>query len=182
MAQMERNVNLEEIDSDALFGIDALKGQTFLQKIIFFGCLGAGIVANVLMPMFLNTPRAVCILLFLLLIMIGIAFGCNYTPDLTYGRYVYHYFFKPKKILKYASTEDISVIRKRAAQLRKQEEAYLKREKEADPASQKKLLVKLIVFAAVVLVAVITALAATKAFKTENYHHEAVLEEDDGKR
>ena len=25
MAQMERNVNLEEIDSDALFGIDALK-------------------------------------------------------------------------------------------------------------------------------------------------------------
>ena len=28
MAQMERNVNLEEIDSDALFGIDALKGQS----------------------------------------------------------------------------------------------------------------------------------------------------------
>lgn len=36
MAQMERNVNLEEIDSDALFGIDALKGQSILQKIIFF--------------------------------------------------------------------------------------------------------------------------------------------------
>ena len=47
MAQMERNVNLEEIDSDALFGIDALKGQSILQKIIFFTCLGAGIVANV---------------------------------------------------------------------------------------------------------------------------------------
>lgn len=29
MAQMERNVNLEEIDADALFGIDALKGQSF---------------------------------------------------------------------------------------------------------------------------------------------------------
>ena len=35
MAQMNRNVNLEEIDSDALFGIDALKHQTILQKIIF---------------------------------------------------------------------------------------------------------------------------------------------------
>lgn len=37
MAQMERNVNLEEIDADALFCIDALKGQSFLQKLIFFG-------------------------------------------------------------------------------------------------------------------------------------------------
>ena len=27
MAQLNRNVNLEEIDSDALFGIDALKNQ-----------------------------------------------------------------------------------------------------------------------------------------------------------
>ena len=39
MAQMERNVNLEEIDADALFGIDALKGQSILQKFIFFCCL-----------------------------------------------------------------------------------------------------------------------------------------------
>lgn len=52
MAQMERNVNLEEIDSDALFGIDALKEQSLLQKIIFFSCLLLGIVANVCMPMF----------------------------------------------------------------------------------------------------------------------------------
>ena len=33
MAQMNRNVNLEEIDSDALFGIEALKNQTLVQKI-----------------------------------------------------------------------------------------------------------------------------------------------------
>ena len=37
MPQMNRNVNLEEIDSDALFGIDALKNQTFVQKVVFFG-------------------------------------------------------------------------------------------------------------------------------------------------
>lgn len=29
---MERNVNLEEIDADALFGIDALKGQSFCKN------------------------------------------------------------------------------------------------------------------------------------------------------
>ena len=64
MAQMERNVNLEEIDADALFGIDALKGQSLLQKLIFFGCLSAGILINVCLPMFLKVPRAVCVLLF----------------------------------------------------------------------------------------------------------------------
>ena len=47
MAQMNRNVNLEEIESDALLGIDALKNQTLLQKIVFFGCVGIGVVLNV---------------------------------------------------------------------------------------------------------------------------------------
>ena len=41
MAQMNRNVNLEEIDSDALFGIDALKNQSILQKIVFFGSVAS---------------------------------------------------------------------------------------------------------------------------------------------
>ena len=94
MAQMERNVNLEEIDADALFGIDALKGQSLLQKLIFFGCLSAGILINVCLPMFLKVPRTVCVLLFLLLLFVGIAFGCNYTQDLTYGKYLYCFFLR----------------------------------------------------------------------------------------
>lgn len=44
MAQMNRNMNLEEIDADALFGIDALKNQTILQKIVFFGSVIAGVL------------------------------------------------------------------------------------------------------------------------------------------
>lgn len=44
MAQMERNVNLEEIDADALFGIDALKGQSILQKLIFFAAFWQGLL------------------------------------------------------------------------------------------------------------------------------------------
>lgn len=127
MAQMERNVNLEEIDSDALFGIDALKGQSILQKIIFFTCLGAGIVANVCMPMFLGTPRVVCIFIFLGLILIGIAFGCNYTQDMTYGKYMYCYFFKPVKTLRYESTEDIGRIKKKAEELKRKRSCFLER-------------------------------------------------------
>ena len=120
MAQMERNVNLEEIDADALFGIDALKGQSILQKLIFFCCLLTGIVANVCMPMFLHTPRVVCVFIFLGCILVGIAFGCNYTEDLTYGKYLYCYFFKPVKTLRYESTEDIELIKKRAEELKKE--------------------------------------------------------------
>ena len=52
MAQMNRNVNLEEIDSDALFGIDALKNQSIFQKFIFFGAVIAGVMLNVLLPLF----------------------------------------------------------------------------------------------------------------------------------
>ena len=48
MAQMNRNVNLEEIDSDALFGIEALKNQTLVQKIVFFGCVLLGVLLIVL--------------------------------------------------------------------------------------------------------------------------------------
>lgn len=57
MAQMNRNVNLEEIDSDALFGIEALKNQTLMQKIIFFGCLILGVLANVLLPKLITQER-----------------------------------------------------------------------------------------------------------------------------
>lgn len=176
MAQMERNVNLEEIDSDALFGIDALKGQSILQKIIFFTCLGAGIVANVCMPMFLGTPRVVCIFIFLGLILIGIAFGCNYTQDMTYGKYMYCYFFKPVKTLRYESTEDIGRIKKKAEELKKEEELLLRKEREADPKAQRKLLIKLLAFVLVLVIAVVSALIYVKAVRPVSYHHEVIEE------
>ena len=122
MAQMNRNVNLEEIDSDALFGIEALKNQTLVQKIVFFGCVLLGVLANVLLPMFYGTPTIVCILIFMAFLLVGVAFGCNYTEDMTYGKYMYCYFFKPVKTLRYESTEDIGRIKKKAEELKKEEE------------------------------------------------------------
>ena len=177
MAQMERNVNLEEIDADALFGIDALKGQSIFQKLIFFCCLLAGIVANVCMPMFLHTPRVVCVFIFLGCILIGIAFGCNYTEDLTYGKYLYCYFFKPVKTLRYESTEDIELIKKRAEELRKEEDLLLKRERNADPRAQRKLLIRLLAFMLVMVILLLSALVYVKAVKPKSYHHEVIMEE-----
>ena len=177
MAQMERNVNLEEIDADALFGIDALKGQSILQKFIFFCCLLAGIVANVCMPMFLHTPRVVCVFIFLGCILVGIAFGCNYTEDLTYGKYLYCYLFKPVKTLRYESTEDIELIKKRAEELKKEEDLLLKRERNANPREQRKLLVRLLAFVLVMAILLLSALVYVKAVKLKSYHHEVIMEE-----
>ena len=173
MAQMNRNVNLEEIDSDVLFGIDALKHQTILQKIIFFGCVIAGVLLNVLLPLFLETPRIVCILIFMALLMVGVAFGCNYTEDLTYGKYLYFFFFKPTQPLFYESTEDVVKIREKAKELQREEELLLRARQQADPAAQRKLLIKLVAFV-LVLAIVIGGVFIAKGIKDKNnIHHKA---------
>lgn len=171
MAQMNRNVNLEEIDSDALFGIDALKNQTFFQKIIFFGCVIAGVLLNVCLPLFFETPRIVCILIFMAFLLIGVAFGCNYTEDMTYGKYMYCFFFKPSTHLTYQSTEDIEKVKKRAEEIKKEEEMTLRKQQQADPVEQRKLLMKLIIFVVVLVVGIAGVFIYASSSKEESIHH-----------
>lgn len=172
MAQMNRNVNLEEIDSDALFGIDALKNQTIFQKIIFFGCVLIGVVANVAMPLIWETPRLVCIFVFMFFLLIGVAFGCNYTEDMTYGKYLYYFFFKPSKDLVFKSTEDIKLVKIRAREIRKEEEMTLNRKKQAEPEAQRKLLIKLVAFVVILAVVLIGAFAIKSGDKEKvEIHH-----------
>lgn len=172
MAQMNRNVNLEEIDSDALFGIDALKNQTIFQKIIFFGCVLIGVVANVAMPLIWETPRLVCIFVFMFFLLIGVAFGCNYTEEMTYGKYLYYFFFKPSKDLVFKSTEDIKLVKIRAREIRKEEEMTLNRKKQAEPEAQRKLLIKLVAFVVILAVVLIGAFAIKSGDKEKvEIHH-----------
>ncbi len=44
---MERNLNLEEVDADAMFGLKAFKYQSVGQRVLFFGLVGVGILMNV---------------------------------------------------------------------------------------------------------------------------------------
>lgn len=173
MAQMNRNVNLEEIDSDALFGIDALKNQTLVQKIVFFGSVLLGVLANVLLPMFYGTSTLVCIAIFMGFLAIGVAFGCNYTEDMTYGKYLYFFFFKPTKPLSYQSTEDVIKIRQKAEIIKKEEELMLRQQQQANPEAQRKLLIKMIAFV-VILVAVIGGVLLYSGTKEEEYKHHTV--------
>lgn len=183
MAQMNRNVNLEEIDSDALFGIDALKNQTIFQKIVFFGCVLAGVLANVCLPLFFETPRLACIFIFMSLLLVGVAFGCNYTEDMTYGKYLYFFFFKPSKHLTYCSTEDVELVKKEAVEIKKEEEMKLRRQQQADPKQQKKLLIKLVAFILILVVVIGGVLIYASSGKEDDLHHTVSateMEEDDG--
>lgn len=172
MAQMNRNVNLEEIDSDALFGIDALKNQSFLQKIVFFGCVLIGVFINVCFPIFFDTSSIVCIILFMIFLLIGVAFGCNYTEDMTYGKYMYCFFFKPKKHLRFESTEDEAWVKKKAEEIRKAEELKLQKQRQADPEAQRKLLMKMIIFvvALVVIIAGVFIYAGSREEEGVKHH------------
>ncbi|MCR5337543.1 MAG: hypothetical protein K6E75_03200 [Lachnospiraceae bacterium] len=113
MPQMERNVDIESIDSDSLFGIEALKHQSIGQKILFYGCLLLGILSNTLMPHFLHTPGIVNVAAFMTFLMIGIAGGCNYSQDISYGKYISLLIFEKKKVLTYQSPEDIRYAKRR---------------------------------------------------------------------
>lgn len=177
MAQMNRNVNLEEIDSDALFGIDALKNQTLLQKIIFFGTVIVGVMANVILPLFFETPRIICIFIFMALLMVGVAFGCNYTEDMTYGKYLYFFFFKPTKHILYESTEDVACIKKKAEEIKKEEDLKLQKQKTATPEAQRKLLMKLMVFVIVLIIAVVGVFVYAGTKEDSVGHHTVSTEE-----
>ena len=177
MAQMNRNVNLEEIDSDALFGLDALKNQTLVQKLVFWSCLISGMLINALLPVFFNTSRLVCFFAFMMLLLVGIAFGCNYTEEMTYGKYLYYFFFRPKQDLKYESTEDVARIREKAVELKAEEELLLRAKEQADPKAQKKLLIRLLVFVTVLALGVGGIFIYGSIKDKNNVHHQVeVLE------
>lgn len=178
MAQMNRNVNLEEIDSDALFGIDALKNQTIVQKIVFFGSVIAGVLLNVLLPLYLGIPRILCVLLFLALLMIGVAIGCNYTEDMTYGRYLFYFFFKPTKPLYYKSSEDVIEIREKALEIKREEELMLRQKQQADPQAQRKLLIKVIAFVFILAITIGAVFVYSGIKEKDNIHHRVEVTEE----
>lgn len=176
MAQMNRNVNLEEIDSDALFGIEALKNQTLMQKIVFFGSVILGVLANVLLPLYYQTPTIVCIMIFMAFLLVGVAFGCNYTEDMTYGRYLYYFFFKPTKPLAYESTEDVIKIRQKAEEIKKEEELMLRMKQQANPEEQRKLLMKMVAFVVILVLAIGAVFVYAGMKEDSNIHHTVNVE------
>ena len=115
------------------------------------------------------------------LLMVGVAFGCNYTEDMTYGKYLYCFFFKPTQPLFYESTEDVVKIREKAKELQREEELLLRARQQADPAAQRKLLIKLVAFVLVLAIAIGGVFIAKGIKDKNNIHHKAdvIMEVED---
>ncbi|MDF2596155.1 MAG: hypothetical protein K0R69_2496 [Clostridia bacterium] len=103
--------------------------------------------------------------------MIGVAFGCNYTEDMTYGRYLYYFFFKPTKPLYYESAEDVIKSREKAVELKREEELMLRQKQQADPEAQRKILVKVIVFVLVLVIGIGAVFMYSNMKGKDNIHH-----------
>ena len=92
---------------------------------------------------------------------------------MTYGKYLYFFFFKPTKPLGFSSTEDVVKIREKAAVLKREEEMMLRAKQQANPEAQRKLLMKVIAFV-VVLVVIIGGVFLYAGMKEEGYNHHTV--------
>ena len=135
-----------------------------------------GVLANVLLPLYYQTPTIVCIVIFMAFLLVGVAFGCNYTEDMTYGRYLYYFFFKPTKPLAYESTEDVIKIRQKAEEIKKEEELMLRMKQQANPEEQRKLLVKMIAFVLVLVIAIGAVFVYAGMKENNNIHHTVNVE------
>lgn len=171
MASMNRNLNLEEVNTDAFMGIPFLKYQTFAQKALFVISLIASVVILLIGVFAFEINVNLLILLTLLPMGFGIAFGCNYNQDLSLIKYLQLVLFKPSVKLVTRPTEDIEQIRNSANRIRQEEELRRRKEQQASPAEQKKRFLKLMLILAVAAAALLSFVIVTKSLRHEEIHH-----------
>ena len=171
MATMNRNVNLEEINSDAFMGIPYLQYQTILQKGILIGSIVTAIGINLIGSFFWDINTNLIIVITLFPLIAGVAFGCNYNQDLSLIRYLRLFISKPSKAFYSSSTEDIVHLRNSAARIIREEELQKRQQQNVSQEEHKKLLIKLLVGIAISAAALIIALALIGNLKKEEVHH-----------
>lgn len=172
MATMNRNVNLEEINSDAFMGISYLNYQTFIQKVVFIGGIVCAVGINLLGIFVLNISMNILLFITLIPLLLGVAFGCNYNEDLSLVQYFRLLISKPATAYYSKPTEDLEQLHRAAQRIREEEELKKREMVKVSDEAQKKLLIKLGVGAAVVVFIFIIVLVLINAIKTEEVHHE----------
>jgi len=169
--QFERNVNLEEIDSDALFGIQYLSNQTLFQKVILWGNVIVGAGTFIVTQMVYNAPFLVSFFLSLVFVGTGFLFGANQNEHMTVGEYLKLMFFKPVKYVNFMSSEDMYVMKDEAEKLKAEAEVEERRKIAATPESQRRSLILIIVLMAAFLIFACTLFGLSSYKKSHMTHH-----------
>ena len=171
--QFERNINLEETDSDALFGIEYLAHQTMAQKVIFWGCAIIGVAIFFVTQVIYGTPFLLSFFLSLVFLGIGFLFGANQNEHMTIGGYLKLVFFKPIKYANFMSTEDVTVMKNEADKLKVEEVREERKKAVATPEGQKRSLILVVVFM-VVFIIFAFAILGLKSYKENHMTHHTV--------
>ena len=171
--QFERNINLEEIDSDALFGIEYLAHQTLGQKIILWGNVIIAVGLFVLLEVIYETSNLISFPVVFVFLAFGFLFGANQNENLTIAAYLKLLFFNRSKYISYKSTEDYELMRDEAKELKNVEKIQKRREESATPEGQRKsLIVVVILVASLVVFAVI--MSGVKTYRQNHSVHHSV--------
>ena len=171
MATMNRNINLEEINADALMGIPFLNYQTLIQKVEVWGGIGVAVIWNIIGNFILHVNPMLIVIFTLIPVLIGSVFGCNYNQDLSLIKYIYLILNKPMTVLVSKPTEDLIQIKMAASRIARDKELKEKQANAASPEEQKKLLMKLGIGASIFILFLLIVIALILAGKTEEIHH-----------
>lgn len=170
MASMNRNVNLEEINTDAFMGISFLNYQSLPQKAIFIGGIVAAIAINLVGTFVFDISMNFSMFLAFIPLLIGTAFGGNYNEDLSLIQYFRLLISKPAKAYYSKPVEDLEQLHNSEMRIRKEELRKQQQEKLSDEA-QKKLLIKMGIIAAISIIIFIALVVVLKATKKNELHH-----------
>lgn len=168
MATMKRNPNLEEINTDALFGISYMCYQTTLQKIIMIASVVLGIGINIIATLVFNININIATLLTVIPLCIGVLLGCNYNQDLSLIAYMKLIISKPSKVYYSKSPEDLEYIRKASERIKRERELE---QQEFSDEEHRKTLIKLIVGMVIAVIIFVLIVIIINLVKTEEIHH-----------
>lgn len=174
MASMDRNVNLEEINTEVFMNISYLAYQTIFQKVIFVIGILLSIAIDVCGTIFLNANINICMMFGVIPLIIGIAFGCNYNEDFSLIEYIVFVITRPNKAYykkPYEALNHLHSISQRIIQ----EEALLEKQRKSNFVDRKKLLIFLVLGLVVFILTIALIVIFIKSNELSGIHH-VVLE------
>ena len=171
MASMNRNVNLEEVNTDAFMGISYLNYQSMLQKVVFIGGIVIGIAINLVGTFLLEININVTMILTLVPILSGVAFGCNFNEDLSLIKYFKLLISKPVETFYSKPAEDLEQLHQEVDRIKEEAELKQRQQEKMSDEAQRKLLIRMGVVAVVVIVVFVAVLVGIKMMQPEELHH-----------
>ena len=171
MASMYRNTNLEEIEVDSFLGIEYLKNQSLVQKIVFIGGFVCGAAMLLVCSLYFKLGTFLSLIVSFPFIILSVAFGCNYNQDLSLIRYLFLLLREPVVKFESKPTEDLDYIRNKTKEFANEAEIS---SDEIDEEEHKRTLKRFIIGIVAFIVILVIMLVLITVFKDDGSIHHTI--------